>query len=256
MIATEPTSGFRREIRVEIGECLVAGELIDDFHHFRAEFDVLPGRIVAARGFAIRQPWATCPGAVSRVTDFIGPASAGSFRAVLASVDRRTHCTHLCDAAALAIARWARGAGSAVFSLFVADPVQGPTTAKIDRDGVSLHEWQVERLRILGPAAWKGRVLGPGGGFLASLAAESGEDQIEAALLLQRACTIALGRGFDLDLYRHADDVPGAPRGVCHTYAASTSADATRKLGATLDFGPAADLRQESRDWAAADERT
>ncbi len=243
--------GFRRELHVEIAEHRVTGELVDDFHHFRAEFDVTPGHVVAARGAALRYPWGTCPGAIGGLAEFLGPVEGGSARAVATRTTRLRHCTHLRDVAALSLARWARGGASTVYSIFVADPVTGPTHASIARDGHGLVEWQIEGLCIRSPELWAGCSLGRGAAFAERLAPELGDEQIEAILLLQRSCLIALGRQYDLDTCRHATDVPGAPTGACFTYGRTVAPEATRVPGATLDFAADADLRALSRAWVA-----
>ncbi len=243
--------GFRRELHVDIGEHRVAGELIDDFHHFRAEFDVMPGHVIAARGTALRYPWGTCPGAIGGLAEFVGPTPGRSGREVAAHTTRLRHCTHLRDVAALALARWARGESSAIYSILVADPVLGPTTASIARDGHRLVEWQLEGLCIQSPGRWAGCSLGRGAAFAERLVAEVSEEEVEALLLLQRSCLIALGRQYDLDTCRHATDVPGSPTGACFTYANTVGPEATRVPGATLEFAADDDLRALSRAWVA-----
>ena len=102
---------YRRQLTARrLDDAHVEGELIDDFHHFRARIQHDDLRVRAIEGEAPRHPWATCPGAIAALQGLVGMplAGAGSMRATARHTDKREHCTHLLDAASIAVAITAR----------------------------------------------------------------------------------------------------------------------------------------------------
>ena len=58
MASSSPSPGrFCREIHVTIEPGRAIGELVDDFHHFRATIEFEAGTITSVVGEALRIPW-------------------------------------------------------------------------------------------------------------------------------------------------------------------------------------------------------
>ncbi len=240
------TAVYRRLLDAQLSPGRAEGELIDDFHHFRAWITHDGERVTGAGGAAPRHPWATCAEAVGPLRALVGAplARLGSMRAPAAYTDRRRQCTHLFDAATLALARVARDAGDVSYRIAVPDAIDGRTRAELCRDGEALLLWDIRDRVIETPGPFAGRRLGAG---LADWAeSELDASLAEAVLVLQRACTIAGGRRMDLEAYPGAAAVQPNPMGQCHTYQPGTVERGARMRGSVRDLTDVEDLRAAS----------
>ena len=264
------TAIYRRAVTVEVEEGYAVGELIDDFHHFRAVVHHDGARVTNVSGEALRYPWATCAGSTEPLRRLVGTPLEPSLRGPGRHTSARTQCTHLFDAAALAIARLARGAGSVAYAMAIPDRMDGRTRAEIARDGEALFAWELEAGDVVGPSLWVGshprvgsdyregsgpRVgsdRGPrrslGGGFADWVESEFDAATAEAAMLLQRACIISSGRSIDLEARERADSAPPHPMGVCHTFTPGIVEGSFRMVGSIRNLTDAKDLRAASLD--------
>jgi hypothetical protein len=235
---------YRRELSVRLGPGRAIGELIDDFHHFRASIEHDGARVTAVTGEALRHPWATCAGSVVPLGRLVGMPLDPAARAAARFTSSHLQCTHLFDAASYAIARAARGAGDVVYSIAVPDRVAGRTCARLLRDRRPLLEWKLRGLEIESPKPYAGRSIGAG---LADWA--EGELDVETAsavLALQRACVISGGRALDLERFARADQLPSHPMGRCHTYQLGTVERGFRMSGTVRNLTHVEDLRAAS----------
>lgn len=240
-----PHGRFCREIRVVVEPGRAVGELIDDFHHFRAEIEHDEERVTRVTGEAPRIPWQTCGGAVNPVAQLGGHLLRRTMREVARLSPARTQCTHLYDAACVAVARAARGVGSVVYRAIVPDRIDGKTLATLHRDGTPLLAWDLDGYRITGPAPFSEQVLI--GGHFADWAEEAFDtEDAEAVLILNRACIIASGRSMDLDDAPRAVDVPGTRLGVCHTYSEAEGPKSFRVVGSARRIADADDAHRAS----------
>jgi hypothetical protein len=247
---------YRRELSVQMpAPGIAVGELIDDFHHFRATVHHDGTRVREVVGEAPRYPWATCAGAVLPLRRLEGMPllGAGSLRAAGRYTSWRAQCTHLFDAAAAAIARSARGAGPVTYRIAAPDPANGRGRIELERDGEALLAWSFDGPRITAPEAFAGRLLR--GGALADWAESRFDpDLAEAVLVLHRAATIAGARAIDLEAIDRADGVqPRNPMGQCHTYTPGVVEHGWRMRGSVRNLTGVADLRAAS--FAAGDGR-
>jgi len=240
---------YRREVRVEVPAAdLAIGEVIDDFHHFRAEIRHDGRSVLGVRGEAPRYPWATCVGATLPLQRLMGMplAGGGSIRAAAAYTSWRAQCTHLFDAAAIAIARTSRGAGPVTYRIAAPDCPDGRGRIELERDGGALLDWEFEGLRITAPEAFAGQLL-RGGAFADWAESNLDPELAEAVLVLQRAVTISGARRLDLERIERADLVlPQNPMGQCHTYTPGIAEQGFRMFGSVRNWTEADDLRRAS----------
>ena len=234
------TAIYRREMRASLGEGVAVGEIIDDFHHFRATLHHDGTRITGIRGEAVRYPWTTCPGADQPLRRLVGLRLESSLRAPGRHTPQRAQCTHLFDAACLAAARVARGVGSVVYAISVPDRVDGRTRVATSRDGSPVFAWDVVEAEIAGPDPFTGRSIGSGFAQWAEAALDP--DTAEAALLTQRACVIAGGRTMDLEGVPRAALVQPNPMGKCHTYQPDTVEKGDRVVGSIRNLTHETDI--------------
>jgi hypothetical protein len=240
---------YRREVSVRMPEPgLAMGEVIDDFHHFRASIRHDGSRVREAHGEALRHPWATCASADLPLRRLEGMplAGAGSLRAAGRHTNWRSQCTHLFDAAAIAIARSARGVGPVTYRIAAPDAREGRARIELARDARPLLAWSLDGLRITGPEPFAGHLL-RGGGFADWAEAALDPELAEAALVLQRAATICGARAIDLEAIDRADGVqPHNPMGQCHTYTPGIVERGWRMRGSVRNLTEIEDLRGAS----------
>jgi hypothetical protein len=226
---------FRRRIELRGAPACVEGDLEDDFHRFGVRVEHDGRQVVRIAGFARRHPWATCPGALSPLERLAGMPLAAAGSAVRRWTDPRAQCTHLLELAGLAVAHAAAGRTRRAYTIEIPDRVAGRSCARLARDGAPLLEFEIEHGAIVAPEPFAGQASF-GGGFGRWAEATLEPDLAEAAIVLQRACGIALGRQWDMD------QVPGAwvfgalTGGACHTFGARVVEDAARVVGSQRDF--------------------
>lgn len=211
------TAVYHRRIRVEVWEDGARTDLVDDFHHFRARIRHDGRALTEVEGEAVRYPWSTCAGATEPLLRLVGMPLGGSSRAAARHTASNAQCTHLFDAASLAIARAARGAGGVEYLIRVPDRAGRRASVSLDRDGEPLLRWELVDMAIRSPAPYAGRAL-RGGGLADWAERELDPETAEAVLALQRACVISGGRIMDLERIDRADRVQPNPMGACHTY--------------------------------------
>ena len=230
------TGIYRREMNVKIAPGIAIGEMVDDFHHFRATIyhdDKTVQEVIAE---ALRPPWSTCVQTVDTIKALKGMPLNPSLRASGKYTPIKNQCTHMFDAAALAIARLGRGLGDVVYSIAIPDrDEKAETTVELKRDGKLQFTWKLNDNTIVGPDQFAGqRIIG---GQLAEWAEASLDaNTLEATLLCQRACLISLGRAMDLESFSCAEEVPGGPTGACHTFTSGTIEQAVRMIGSVRDL--------------------
>jgi hypothetical protein len=226
---------FRRRIELRGAERCVQGDLEDDFHRFGVRLEHDGRQVVRISGSAGRYPWSTCPGALAPLERLVGMPLAAASSAVRRWTEPRAQCTHLLDLAGLAVAHAAAGRARRRYEVEIPDRVAGRSHARLRRDGAAFLDFEIEHGAIVSPKTFVGQASF-GGGFGRWAEASLEPDLAEAAIVLQRACGIAMGRQWDMD------QVPGAwvfgalTGGACHTFGARVVEDARRVVGSQRDF--------------------
>jgi hypothetical protein len=219
----------------------VEADLEDDFHRFWVRLEHDDRQVVRISGTSGRYPWSTCPGALAPLERLAGMPLAAASSAVRRWTEPRAQCTHLLDLAGLAVAHAAAGRVRRGYEVEIPDRVEGRSHARLRRDSVALLEFEIEHGAIVSPEPFAGQASF-GGGFGRWAEANLEPDLAEAAIVLQRACGIAMGRQWDMD------QVPGAwvfgamTGGACHTFGAGVVEDARRVVGSMRDFTEAPEL--------------
>jgi hypothetical protein len=229
---------FRRSI--EIGN--VAGEarveVEDDAHHYYARIVHDGTQVTATSGLALRTPWTLCAGSVPALQRLIGMQLSPHPQGAYDFTDFASQCTHMFDAANLAIAHAARGIRYRRYDVTV--PVQdfdSPRTISLHSDGTLVMSWTfADRTRIIGPARFAGRDVR---NLMAWVAAEVTDlDELEAIFILRRAWLVAGVRNTNLDGFAHAGAraASASKMGACLVFQAGVAERAARIIGSTLDF--------------------
>lgn len=228
---------YRRRIRlVHLGPSHTAGELEDDFHHFRVDLHHDGDTIRRAVGTGIRGPWTTCMTADGPLRAIEGHPLSPRSSAIGDYTPARRNCTHLFDLTGLAVAHATREEAERVYDLEVTDRA-GPTATNrvsVWRDGGLVLEWELAAGEIVAPEEWVGVPLRRG--FIAWAEAELEPDLAEAAITLRRVIDISMGRSGDLDRFDVADAVMEIMGPVCHTFQPEVGVRARRLRGSALVF--------------------
>jgi hypothetical protein len=240
---------YRREVSVAFpASDLAVGEVIDDFHHFRAQIRHDGRELLEVRGETPRYPWATCAGASVPLQRLVGMPleGAGSLRAAASYTPWRAQCTHLFDAAAIAIARTSRSAGPVTYRITAPDCVDSRGRIELARDAEPLLAWELDGLCITSPEPFAGHLL-RGGSFADWAESTLDPELAEAVLVLQRAATISGARRIDLERIDRADLVlPQNPMGQCHTYTPGIVERGFRMYGSVRNLTAVEDIRSAS----------
>ena len=235
MLSSPTLGSYHRQIRLVAHGTTVIGDLEDDFHRVHVELEHDGVRVIHCRGETPRIPWTTGPAAADELARFAGLPLGHSLLAAGRHSDPRGHCTHLFDVAALAVAHAAAGRSARHYAIEIPDRIDGCTHPALARDGAPLLAWQLEGDRIVAPVSLAGRRIW-GDSLAARAEAELAPEDAEAVLVLQRACAISLGRGFDLDAMEHAQALAPRTLGNCYTFAPGKIERARRNRGTTRDF--------------------
>jgi hypothetical protein len=232
---------YRRCIVLDAAPGRAYGELADDFHHFAATTWHDGVRVTAVRGEAIRVPWTTCPGAVEPLTRLVGVRIALAPGDVARHTDARAQCTHLYDAACLAVRhadRFARGgAATRRYDFVLPDLREGRSRPTLHRDGEPILAWEISGLAVTEatPGPFAGCALS-GRAFAERLAAIDDADLVEAALVMRRAVFIGLGRRYDFDRIERATSFAPVVGAACHTFSPAHVGTARHVAGNVRDF--------------------
>jgi hypothetical protein len=226
---------YRREISLRSEDGCVSGRLEDDFHAFGVSIRHDGRYVTEAEGDAGRFPWTTCSGAVDPLRRLIGMELSPRPGAVRDHTDSRAQCTHLLDLAGLAIALAARGGATRRYSLEVPDSVEGRSRPRLLRDGSEILVWELAAGRIAAPEPFVGQ-RAFGGGFTRWAERCLDPNLAEAAVVLQRACGIALGRMYDMDQTPGAWAFGAMAGPACHSFGPEHVNQARRMVGSARDF--------------------
>lgn len=231
------TDVYRRSIRlVTTGPGVVVADLEDDFHRFRVTLRHDAGRVLAAEGEALRWPWTTCPGAVGPLAELAGAPLSPRCTGIAAHLRPRANCTHLFDLAGLAVAHAARGTVRRRYDAAVPSrAVPEPRVAVLRRDGDVVHEWTLSDRGCLAPEPFS--TVPWEGGFFRWAEETFPPEEAEAVVVLRRACTIAYGRGVELDHIPAASELVDMT-GACYTFSPERMPVALRIRSSVRDFGP------------------
>ena len=223
-------SVYRRSIDVVRTGDTVEATLQDHHHHFSVAVNVTGDVIETARTTPIRYPWTTCVVGAAGVASLDGLTLDEAEDPRTWGEDRTKQCIHVADLTLIAI-RHARDTTPLHYLIEVAPAARRYRTATMRRNDQEVMRWELDGQMITGPAPFHDLPLDRAA-FLAWVRANLTPDQVEAAMALRRAVSIALGNAFDLDSCEMASDVHG-PDESCHTYTAAVAFTARRNKGST-----------------------
>jgi len=222
---------FRRAIRILAEPGGARAEVEDDFHHFAVAIRHDGGYVTEARGRAIRHPWSLCPMAAGELARLRGLPVTTDPTAVYRHIEPRLQCTHMFEAAGLAVTQAARGTGARRYDATVGDPMEGQILVELRRDGAALIRWRLQNGVIVEPVERRGqRPTAYRSAVLAGLP----HDEAEQLLILRRVIGLGAARGMDIDRFPNAASMDRGP--ACFVFRQDVAEHAARNHRSALDF--------------------
>ena len=222
---------FRRAIRVSAEPRQARAEIEDDFHHFAVLVRHDRSEVIGAEGRAIRYPWSQCPMAAGALNALRGLPISADASAVYRHLDPLGQCTHMLEAAALAITQAARGSGARRYDVSVTDALEGRRQAELRLDQTPVETWTLQDELVVEPEPRRG--LRPANLRSADLLSRPAPEA-EILLIMRRAVWLAGSRGMDVDQFATAADL-GRGR-ACYVLTPGVAEVARRRYGSVRDF--------------------
>lgn len=220
--------GFWRRIELRPGPGRVVAGLEDNVHRFHLTLSHDGESVTRMNVETPRVPASTCPAA----GPYIASELEGQRLALVARRDPAEHCTHLLDLAVLA-ANHAADDEPARYDMWVADRVEGRTTALLLLNDVELIRWELNGTEIVEPPPFAGRNLKRLSLWKCELSAAEGEH----ATLLRRAVMVSGSRAVGAEVVGRSVEFVRSRIGACFTYHEDRAFDAVRSLNWQKDFG-------------------
>ena len=196
----------------------VHGAVEDDLHHFHVHLRHDGQKIVEVTTEERRIPWTTCATAGLALHAMVGtPLDPAEHQP---RVSQGHNCTHMLDAARLALAHLRRAArqGDAArrqYEIEIPDRESHRTTARIWRDGALVHEWLLHKAHVEAPDDMAGHSVN--GRSVWPERISGNPDLLEAALILRRGILVSGHRIVNRKPDRALDMGPRFA-GACHTF--------------------------------------
>jgi len=229
---------FRRRIRLWREDHLLHGALEDCNHGFVVAIAHDGTKVTAIDGQHKRVPFSTCGGAIVPLQTLVGCELSSTALVLRTHAGPRANCTHWLDLAVLAIVHSQRADAVCEYDIEVTDEnaMGDAQELRVWRNGVLVHDWRYQMGVIVSPEILNGATLFQGFSSRAA-AVFTDEDELEAALILQKGNFVAQARRFDLE--SQVGDRASAHKemaGVCFSYSPERSSDAIRLAGTLRDF--------------------
>lgn len=241
-----PLFGGRGHRQIDLktwDEHTVVGWLEDDFHHFGVTITHDGGIVTNVEMSSPRTPWATCGGASAPLKALIGKPLITRSSNIGQLIDMRLQCTHVHDLTGLALAHAAHGRQHRRYHVILNDrellPHEGqrtladfgPGRVELFRDGERVLWWEIDRDRIVAPAAASGQSVQKG---FREWTETMDEEQAEYATIVRRAILVIGGRSMNHDDFINAAAMNMPP--LCHSFQPAQSERAWRHFGNNRNY--------------------
>jgi hypothetical protein len=220
----------------------VVGWLEDDFHHFGVCI-VHDGDIITdVSATAERYPWISCAFAPEALQPLVGKTLSPRCSDIGKLIEMRQQCTHIFDLTGLVMAHAVRGTAHRHYQAITESrkilswqshmqPVFGPTTICLQRDGETVMQWHHDQDQIVDADTGHRQSLGRGfRAWTESLDLERGE----YTTIMRRALLVSGGRAMEHDNYPSTAAMEQGE--LCYSFQASRRDSALRVHGATKNY--------------------
>lgn len=226
---------YRRRIRLLQQDGAVLA-LLDDTNHAMWARVYHDGRkVTMVEGETVRAPNSNCPGASAALRELIGLPLDMPRAELFAEGRPFRNCTHLFDAAALAMEEALRAEPGRTYDIVIPDERDGPVTAEVLLDGRPLLRWRMQQGHVVefAPEPPVPVMRGFTGWAVRHLEGE----ELDAAFLLQRAYLVSGARQWIVD---QSPDLPitAMPElfGACYAYQPERVEAGVQAIGNVIDL--------------------
>jgi hypothetical protein len=228
--AGSTTAAYRRRIEIVPRPAAIEAEMEDFVHHFAIRIEHHDGVVTRADATGERVPWGTCRTGAAGLASLTGTSLSVATDVDTWAPDRSSQCVHVVDLALLAL-RHAADAEATHYEIRVTPGWGEHRRAVLDENGRRVLDWT-----LAGDVATDGTndelrlARAP---FFATLDERGATDrEVERAVVLRRACSIALSRGIDLDSFATANEIREADNS-CFTFRPEVIVRSPRMVGTT-----------------------
>lgn len=186
-------------------------------------------RVTRVRPEFHRVPMSTCSGAGEVLQQVVGMPVGSDFSTFFADARARQNCTHMFDLAWLGTVHAARGETIRDYVIEIPDETPEGHTVEVRRDGEIALRWRLVNDFIVEPESHSGQHLFRG--YITWAMRNYSGDDLEAALLLQKACFVAQTRRYDLPTGLLSPEEQKRNTGLCFGFAAERIGEAVRLDG-------------------------
>lgn len=225
---------YRRRVTLRGRPNAIVATVLDTHHSMWLLLNHKGGAVASVEAAIERGPATTCGDAGAELASVIGTRLDASPAELSAKLPPAGQCTHLADLLRWALRAAHRGPRPDVYEITVPDQGCGPVWIQIERNGAIVHRWLVDGETIVAPAELAGRPLLRG--FRAWARAQFNEDDLEAAIMLQRGAWVARGRRYVVDRAIVPLRAARAMQNACFSYSGANWTTATNNLGYVRDF--------------------
>lgn len=231
----------RRRIGMSASEGRVDGALEDHRHAMRCTLFHESGIVTRVESDFHRYTLNLCPGAATPLQELVGLPVNIPPREFFAGGRARRNCTHMLDLAWLCLRQAARGMGERLYDVVIPDGADGTMTGVLLRDGAEVLRWDTDNGIITAPARYAGQATLAG--FIGWVLGQPGldDEELEAALVLQKGFFLTLGRQYDLPTGPVSETQRPFVADSCFGYASATLDHAVRRPDQFRDFTDRAD---------------
>jgi len=229
------TGIYRRRIRLLRQEGAVLALLDDTNHAMWARVHHDGARVTAVEGRTVRAPNSNCPGAAAALAELVGLPLALPRAELFGEGRPYRNCTHLFDAAALAMEQALRDESGRTYDIVIPDETEEPVPAEVSLDGRVLIRWHMSRGKVVEFAPEPPVPIMRG--FTAWAVDRLEGETLDAALMLQRAYLVSGARMWIVD---RSPDLPitAMPElfGACYAYQPERVEDGVQAIGNVIDL--------------------
>ncbi|MBT8123599.1 MAG: DUF2889 domain-containing protein [Gammaproteobacteria bacterium] len=226
---------FRRKIQLKkISETVTTAVLEDFYHAFCLQLSHDKNQVISIEAHWYRRPFSACGGAAQAIEAVKGLSLSENLLDLPSHLDPRQQCTHIFDAANLAITHSCRDEQFRLYELEIPDMVEGQQNARLFQNGDCIINWNLEEGTIVAPEKFQGVSSRKG---LTSWAARNlPPAQLEAVIVLQRGIFLSTGNAKDFtSLIGKAQSLSGPSNQVCYASQLKRIEQSVR-LGAAKDY--------------------
>lgn len=228
------SGAYRRTVRLAHTQGRVLATINDTHHAMWLMLTYEDGLIVGVEAKIERGPSASCAGAPGALASLIGASLDMHSHEITQRLPPTANCTHLGDLVRLALRAARSMQPDLKYEIVVPDLIDDGVWISIKCNDRPIHRWFVRDNVIVYPEKLAGRPIMRG--FYAWAREQFTDDDLDAAVMLQRGTWVARGRAYVVDVDRTPLNLASGMRDACFSYSGERWKVATNNVGYVRDF--------------------